>query len=178
MSWSDNNNNNPWGSPGNGSGRNPGPNMDDVIRNAQNKFKGLMPGSFFGKMGPFVILLILLLIWLASGFYRVLPDEQGVVLQFGKYIKTTQPGLNYHIPYPVERVFTPKVTKINRIDVGYRQSPDSRVTAIRDVEEESLMLTGDENIVDIDFSVFWLINDAGSFLFNLCDFKSRNFITI
>ena len=93
--------------------------MDDVIRNAQNKFKGLMPGSFFGKMGPFVILLILLLIWLASGFYRVLPDEQGVVLQFGKYIKTTQPGLNYHIPYPVERVFTPKVTKINRIDVGF-----------------------------------------------------------
>ena len=167
MSWSDNNNNNPWGSPGNGSGRNPGPNMDDVIRNAQNKFKGLMPGSFFGKMGPFIILLILLLIWLASGFYRVLPDEQGVVLQFGKFIKTTQPGLNYHIPYPVERVFTPKVTKINRIDVGYRQSPDSRVTAIRDVEEESLMLTGDENIVDIDFSVFWLINDAGSFLFNV-----------
>ena len=168
MSWSDNNNNNnPWGSPGNGSGRNPGPNIDDVIRNAQNKFKGLMPGSFFGKIGPLIILLILLLIWLASGFYRVLPDEQGVVLQFGKYIKTTQPGLNYHIPWPVERVFTPKVTKINRIDVGYRQSPDSRVTAIRDVEEESLMLTGDENIVDIDFSVFWLINDAGAFLFNV-----------
>ncbi len=167
MSWSDNNNNNPWGSPGNGGGRNQGPNMDDVIRNAQDKFKNMVPSSFFGKMGPSIIIIILLLIWLASGFYRVLPDEQGVVLQFGKFTKTTQPGLNYHIPYPVERVFTPKVTKINRIDVGYRQSPDSRVTAIRDVEEESLMLTGDENIVDIDFSVFWLINDAGSFLFNV-----------
>ena len=167
MSWSDNNNNNPWGSSGNGSGRNPGPNMDDVIRNAQDKFKNLMPGSFFGKMGPSIIILILLLIWLASGFYRVLPDEQGVVLQFGKFTKTTQPGLNYHLPYPIERVFTPKVTKINREDIGYRQSPDSRVTAIRDVEEESLMLTGDENIVDIDFSVFWLINDAGKFLFNV-----------
>jgi membrane protease subunit HflK len=141
--------------------------MDDVIRNAQNRFKGMMPGSFFGKLGPMVIIGILILIWLASGFYRVLPDEQGVVLQFGKYTKTTQPGLNYHLPYPIERVFTPKVTKINRIDVGYRQSPDSRVTAIRDVEEESLMLTGDENIVDIDFSVFWLINDAGKFLFNV-----------
>ncbi len=168
MSWSDNNNNDPWGSSGNGSGRRgPGPNMDDVIRNAQNRFKGMMPGSFFGKLGPMVIIGILILIWLASGFYRVLPDEQGVVLQFGKYTKTTQPGLNYHLPYPIERVFTPKVTKINRIDVGYRQSPDSRVTAIRDVEEESLMLTGDENIVDIDFSVFWLINDAGKFLFNV-----------
>ena len=142
MSWSDNNNNDPWGSSGNGSGRRgPGPNMDDVIRNAQNRFKGMMPGSFFGKLGPMVIIGILILIWLASGFYRVLPDEQGVVLQFGKYTKTTQPGLNYHLPYPIERVFTPKVTKINRIDVGYRQSPDSRVTAIRDVEEESLMLT-------------------------------------
>ncbi len=114
-----------------------------------------------------MIIGILILIWIASGFYRVLPDEQGVVLQFGKYTKTTQPGLNYHLPYPIERVFTPKVTKINRIDVGYRQNPDSRVTAIRDVEEESLMLTGDENIVDIDFSVFWLINDAGKFLFNV-----------
>ena len=168
MSWSVNNNNDPWGSSGNGSGRRgPGPNMDDVIRNAQNRFKGMMPGSFFGKLGPMVIIGILILIWLASGFYRVLPDEQCVVLQFGKYTKNTQPGLNYHLPYPIERVFTPKVTKINRIDVGYRQSPDSRVTAIRDVEEESLMLTGDENIVDIDFSVFWLINDAGKFLFNV-----------
>ena len=169
MSWSDNNNNNdPWGSPGNGSGRRgSGPNMDDVIRYAQNRFKGMMPGSFFGRLGPLVIIGILILIWLASGFYRVLPDEQGVVLQFGKYTKTTQPGLNYHLPFPIERVFTPKVTKINRIDVGYRQSPDSRVTAIRDVEEESLMLTGDENIVDIDFSIFWLINDAGKFLFNV-----------
>ena len=158
----------PWGSPGNGSGRRgSGPNMDDVIRNAQNRFKGMMPGSFFGRLGPLVIIGILILIWLASGFYRVLPDEQGVVLQFGKYTKTTQPGLNYHLPFPIERVFTPKVTKINRIDVGYRQSPDSRVTAIRDVEEESLMLTGDENIVDIDFSIFWLINDAGKFLFNV-----------
>jgi membrane protease subunit HflK len=96
-----------------------------------------------------------------------LPDEQGVVLQFGKYTTTTQPGLNYHIPYPVERVLTPKVTKVNRIEIGYRQSPDNRTTQIRDVPEESLMLTGDENIVDIDFSVFWIINDAGKFLFNV-----------
>ena len=167
MSWSDNNNNNPWGSQGGGNGRGQGPDMDNVIRDLQNKFKGFMPGSFFGKLGPVVIIVALVLIWLASGFYRVLPDEQGVVLQFGKYIKTTQPGLNYHIPYPIERVLTPKVTKVNRVEICYRQSPDNRTTQIRDVPEESLMLTGDENIVDIDFSVFWIINDAGKFLFNV-----------
>ena len=166
MSWSDNNNN-PWGSQGGGNGRGQGPDMDNVIRDLQNKFKGFLPGSFFGKLGPVVIIVSLVLIWLATGFYRVLPDEQGVVLQFGKYIKTTQPGLNYHIPYPVERVLTPKVTKVNRVEIGYRQSPDNRTTQIRDVPEESLMLTGDENIVDIDFSVFWIINDAGKFLFNV-----------
>jgi membrane protease subunit HflK len=167
MSWSDNNNNNPWGSQGGGNGRGQGPDMDNVIRDLQNKFKGFIPGSFFGKLGPLVIIIALVLIWLASGFYRVLPDEQGVVLQFGKYTKTTQPGLNYHIPYPIERVLTPKVTKVNRVEIGYRQSPDNRTTQIRDVPEESLMLTGDENIVDIDFSVFWIINDAGKFLFNV-----------
>jgi membrane protease subunit HflK len=169
MSWSDNNNNNnnPWGSQGGGNGRGQGPDIDNVIRDLQNKFKGFMPGSFFGKLGPAIILLVLVLIWLASGFYRVLPDEQGVVLQFGKYTTTTQPGLNYHFPYPIERVLTPKVTKVNRVEIGYRQSPDNRTTQIRDVPEESLMLTGDENIVDIDFSVFWIINDAGKFLFNV-----------
>ena len=169
MSWSDNNNNNnnPWGSQGGGNGSGQGPDMNNVVRDLQNKFKGFLPGSFFGKLGPTIVIAVLILIWLATGFYRVLPDEQGVVLQFGKYIKTTQPGLNYHIPYPIERVLTPKVTKVNRIEIGYRQSPDNRTTQIRDVPEESLMLTGDENIVDIDFSVFWIINDAGKFLFNV-----------
>jgi len=98
----------------------------------------------------------------------VLPDEQGVVLRFGKFVSTTQPGLNYHIPYPVETVLTPKVTKVNRIDVGFRSASDSgRTSGIDDVSEESLMLTGDENIVNIDFSVFWVIKDAGQFLFKI-----------
>ena len=98
----------------------------------------------------------------------MLPDEQGVVLRFGKFASTTQPGLNYHIPYPVETVLTPKVTKVNRIDIGFRAESDSgRTSGIGDVSEESLMLTGDENIVNIDFSVFWLIKDAGQFLFKI-----------
>jgi len=113
-------------------------------------------------------IVILLILWALSGLYRVLPDEQGVVLRFGKFTQTTQPGLNYHLPFPVERVLTPKVTKVNRIDVGFRSASDTgRTSGVDDVPEESLMLTGDENIVDINYSVFWVIKDAGKFLFKI-----------
>ena len=103
--------------------------------------------------------------------YRVLPDEQGVVLRFGKFVKTTQPGLNYHFPYPIETALTPKVTKVNRMDIGFRSGADTGFSSggVADVPEESLMLTGDENIVNIDFSVFWVIKDAGNFLFKIQD---------
>jgi membrane protease subunit HflK len=155
------NNQSPWGSPpgsgdgsrgspsGNGSGsRQDPPSIDDVIKNLQktiNKFSG-------GKSGgsrPIVIgLIIIALLYVASGLYRVLPDEQGVVLRFGKYVNTTQPGLHYHIPTPFERVLTPKVTKVNRVDVGFRPASDTgRSSGVGNVPEESLMLTGDENIV-------------------------------
>ena len=174
------NNQSPWGTPpggdggrgspsGNGSGsRQDPPSLDDVIKNFQktiNKFSG-------GKSGgsrPIVIgLIIIALLYVASGLYRVLPDEQGVVLRFGKFVNTTQPGLNYHLPFPVERVLKPKVTKVNRIDVGFRGASDSgRSSGVGEVPEESLMLTGDENIVDINYSVFWVIKDAGKFLFNI-----------
>jgi membrane protease subunit HflK len=109
--------------------------------------------------------------WALSGLYRVLPDEQGVVLRFGKFVSTTQPGLNYHLPYPIETALTPKVTKVNRIDIGFRSVSDSGFSTggVADVSEESLMLTGDENIVNIDFSVFWVIKDAGKFLFKIQD---------
>ena len=175
------NNQSPWGSPppgggssnGNGSGsRREPPSIDDIIKNFQktiNKFSG-------GKSGgskPIVLgLFIIIALYFASGLYRVLPDEQGVVLRFGKFVKTTQPGLNYHIPFPVESVLTPKVTKVNRIDIGFRSERDSGFSSsggVADVPQESLMLTGDENIVNIDFSVFWVIKDAGNFLFKIQD---------
>ena len=113
---------------------------------------------------------MLVVVWAFSGLYRVFPNEQGVVLRFGKFVSTTQPGLNYHLPFTVERVFTPKVTKVNRIDIGFRAASDSgRTSGVGDVSEESLMLTGDENIVNIEFSVFWVIKDAGKFLFKIQD---------
>ena len=172
----------PWGSSGGSGGSDNGnggfrrgptpPNLDEIIRNFQNKINRIMPGGAKdGKKPIFFGLIILAIIWALSGLYRVLPDEQGVVLRFGKFINTTQPGLNYHIPFPIESVITPKVTKVNRIDIGFRSERDSGFSSggVADVPEESLMLTGDENIVNIDFSVFWVIKDAGNFLFKIQD---------
>jgi len=164
----------PWGKPpggGNGSGRGGQrpPNIDEVIEKIQKLINKLIPGGKSGGSKPIIFgLILLVVVWAFSGLYRVLPDEQGVVLRFGKFVSTTQPGLNYHIPYPVETVLTPKVTKVNRIDIGFRSASDSgRTSGVGDVPEESLMLTGDENIVNIDFSVFWVIKDAGKFLFKI-----------
>ena len=120
-------NESPWGSDsspgggrgdGNGSGgRSPPPNIADIIRKAQGSVGRIFPGGRGSNKPIYFGLIVLLVLWALSGLYRVLPDEQGVVLRFGQFTKTTQPGLNYHIPFPIERVFTPKVTKVNRIDV-------------------------------------------------------------
>jgi len=169
----------PWGSPPggkNGSGRGGGqrpPSIDEVVEKIQKLISKLIPGGKSGGSKPIIFgLILLVVVWAFSGLYRVLPDEQGVVLRFGKFTSTTQPGLNYHIPYPIETVFTPKVTKVNRIDIGFRSGADTGFTTgggVADVPEESLMLTGDENIVNIDFSIFWVIKDAGKFLFKIQD---------
>ena len=164
----------PWGTPpggknGSGRGGQKPPNIDEVIKKIQDLISKLIPGGKAGGSKPIILgLVVLIAIWAFSGLYRVLPDEQGVVLRFGKFASTTQPGLNYHIPYPIETVLTPKVTKVNRIDIGFRAASDTgRTAGVDDVSEESLMLTGDENIVNIDFSVFWVIKDAGKFLFKI-----------
>ena len=165
MPWDNNsgNNQNPWGS-GGGSGKGPGrgprgpggnePDIEEMIRQAQERVSRLLP-SAGGGSGLVVILAVLLGLWSLSGFYRVQADEQGVVLRFGKFHTQTSPGLNYHLPWPIETALTPKVTTENLVDIGMRASTDRRAAGVtRDVPEESLMLTGDENIVDVDFSVF------------------------
>jgi len=175
---SDFRNQSPWGSPPGGGGGNGGfrrgptpPDIDEVVRKIQKTLNKFLGGGKGGAKPILFGLLILVVLWGLSGLYRVLPDEQGVVLRFGKFINTTQPGLNYHFPYPIESVITPKVTKVNRMDIGFRSERDSGFTSggVADVPEESLMLTGDENIVNIDFSVFWVIKDAGNFLFKIQD---------
>ena len=140
------------------------------LRRSQDKLKTVLPGGNLGTKGFILIALAAFAIWGFSGFFRVEPDELGVVLRFGKYVRDAQPGLNYHLPYPVEAVLTPKVTQRRRIDVGMRLVEDlRRGSTMRNVPEESLMLTGDENIVDVDFTVFWLIkpNGASDYLFSI-----------
>lgn len=169
----------PWGSAGGGRGGGGGgggpqpPNLEDVIRQGQDRLKRLFPGGFGGGRGLLIVALVAVALWAVSGFYRVLPDEQGVVTRFGALERVTQPGLHYHLPWPVEAVQTPKVTRVNRIEVGFRAAPQAtgqqlgRGDIARQVPEEALILTGDENIVDINFVVFWVINNAGDYLFNI-----------
>lgn len=166
----------PWGSPPPGGGQGGGPqspDLEEILRRSQDRLKNMFPGGgggggSIGTKGLVLVFLVLVGIWAASGLYRVQPDEQGVVLRFGEYVYSTPPGLQYHWPWPIETALTPRVTRQNRIDVGFRGEDDTRRGGTqRDVPEESLMLTGDENIVDVDFTVIWQISDAGNFLFNI-----------
>jgi membrane protease subunit HflK len=164
----------PWGGrPGGGGGPQP-PDLEELLRRSQEKVKSLFPGGGGGGGGPqskraiALIGIAALGLWLASGLFRVQPEEQGVVLRFGKLSRVVGPGLNYHMPWPIEQVLTPQVTRVNRIEIGFRSGVQTtRGVASRDVSDEALMLTGDENIIDINFVVLWRIQDAAAFLFNI-----------
>ena len=114
-------------------------------------------------LGIFPIIGIALIFWLFTGIYTVGPDEVGVVQRFGKYIRVVQSGLNYHMPFPIETVKTPKVTEVKRIEIGFRTIGKNQY---RTVERESLMLTGDENIVDAELIVQYKIKEPINYLFN------------
>jgi membrane protease subunit HflK len=159
----------PWGSGPQSQGPTP-PNLEDLLRRGQDKLRDMLPGGSLGNKGFALLALAVVALWGFSGFFRVEPDELGVVLRFGKQVREVQPGLNYHLPYPIERVLTPKALRVNKIDIGMRQIDDARRgSVVRDVPEESLMLTGDENIVDVDFSVLWKVRPTGvgDYLFNI-----------
>src|SRR5215469_15611205 len=182
MSWNQGGGGGPWGSGGGpgpwgsgGGGRGGGfqpPNFEDALRRLQNFLRQLFPGGGRSSGGNPALwalgIVALVIFWGVTGFYRVDPDQQGVVLRFGAFDRMATPGLNYHLPWPIEEALTPTVTRVNRVEIGYRTSaiagPNTRQT---DVPEESLMLTGDENIVDINFTVFWLVKDAQAYLFNI-----------
>jgi membrane protease subunit HflK len=169
---------NPWGKPrkkkkkptsprGGGSGGNSGgptpPDLDQFMQEIQDKLNRLSGGDGGGVKLFGILAVIALGLWLMTGFHRVLPEEHGVVLRFGEHVRTqTAPGLGYHLPYPIERVVKPNVTFERRIEIGYRGD-----TQKQDIASESLMLTGDENIIDIDFVVLWQVAEAESYLFNL-----------
>jgi membrane protease subunit HflK len=159
----------PWGSGPQQSGPTP-PDLEEFLRRSQDKLRTVLPGGSLGAKGLSLIVLAAIVIWGFSGLFQVAPNELGVVLRFGKYVREATPGLNYHLPYPIESVLTPKVTVVQSIPIGMRVVEDlRRGSTIRDVPEESLMLTGDENIVDVDFTVFWKIkpDGVGDYLFNI-----------
>jgi membrane protease subunit HflK len=160
----------PWGSGPQPVGPRP-PDLEDLLRRGQDRLQQLLPGGYFSGLGVAVLLVGIVAIWLLSGFYRVQSEELGVVLRFGKYVRDADPGLRYHLPYPIETALLPKVLRVSAISIGMTLIEDStrRGRTIRDVPEESLMLTGDENIVDVDFTVLWRIkpNGAAAFLFNI-----------
>ncbi|MET0314190.1 MAG: protease modulator HflK, partial [Hansschlegelia sp.] len=167
----------PWGQGPQQQGPTP-PDFEEMLRRLQERFKGLLPGGGSGNKGVLALAVVAVIAWALSGFYRVEPDEEGIVLQFGKFVGTTQSGLNYHFPYPIQSVLTPKVTTQNSVEVGMRTTAGgTRTVSSREVTQESLMLTGDENIVDVNFSVVWVIkpadgstgrpSGAADYLFNL-----------
>ena len=188
MAWGDKGNEgpqSPWGRPSGGSGGNggggnggnepprgnippEGPDFDEILRRARQQYQQMFEGDGNdGKKGAMIAVGAVVLLWLASGIYFVKADEQGVVMRFGAYDRTASSGLNYHLPIPFETVETPRVTSINRVEVGYH-SANARVGKAGDAANgESLMLTGDENIVDVDFEVQWKIDSAPDYLFNV-----------
>ncbi len=173
----------PWGQPPSGGGQQP-PDLEELIRKGQERLRSFIPGgggsggaAMGGASGRGVWLIAALVVlgFLAYGsVYRVNTDEQGVVLRFGKYVYSTPPGLHFKLPYPIESVLTPQITSVNQINIGIPSAlrgneRNVRSISLSEAQKEGQMLTGDENIVDINFTVFWKVSDAADYLFNVQD---------
>jgi membrane protease subunit HflK len=162
----------PWG---NNRGNDGPPDLDDVMRNLKNKLSAMFGGSGTsssddqssgqgGAIGIGLIAAVVFVVWLASGIYIVEPAEQGVVLRFGAYSDTTTSGPHWHLPYPIESVEVVDVEQIRNVEIGYRTTGGRTGSTIL---SESLMLTQDENIVDLKIAVQYRIKDAADYLFNV-----------
>ena len=157
----------PWGNRGNDGP----PDLDEVIRNMQRKLSGIFGGgssdnndsSGGGTLGLGLIFLVIFIVWLVSGFYIIDPAERGVVLRFSAYQQTTGPGPHWHIPYPVERVEVVNVEESRTAEIGFR----STAGRSGNIASESLMLTKDENIIEMKVEVQYRVDDAADYLFNV-----------
>ncbi len=164
----------PWGGQrppgGGGMGGGQQPNIEEMLRRSQDKVRRIMPGGFGSGRGIAIVILIVALLWGLSGFYRVQENERGLELVFGKWNEqVTSPGLRWRWPTPIGEVLTPAVTQINRLNIGFRDSENvgGRSSSPRDILGESLMLTSDQNISDVDFTVQWRIANPADYLFNI-----------
>jgi len=185
MAWNNQGGGGPWGGGGGSGGgggnspwsRGPGgggqpPDFEEMLRRGQDRMKNLVPGGMGpGKVGGLIAGLAVIL-WLASGLYQVGPSEQGVPLIFGKYTgETTENGLHWNWPAPIGSVLTPNVYERNQFEIGFRGS--TATGSGGSIEEESLMLTGDENIVEVEAVVQWHIEDVQKYLFEIRDPNER-----
>lgn len=171
---------NPWGQPGNGNngggkppwgGGDMPPDLDDMLRRAQRNLGQVMQGADGGGKLFLILAVVVAALWLASGFYTIVPGENGVIQRFGAWSRTqANEGLGYRLPWPVESLTKVNVTEVRRMEIGFSERSGRNVTGQKqDVPEESLMLTSDANIVDIDLEVHWNIKSAEDFLFNIRD---------
>ncbi|HXM00702.1 MAG TPA: FtsH protease activity modulator HflK [Rhizomicrobium sp.] len=163
--------NGPWSRGPSSGGGAPGtpPDLEELLRRSQHRLRSLLPGGGFtaGTIG--VVLLLVIAVWLASGIYIVRTSEQGVVLRFGALVDRTSAGMHYHWPWPIETAYLADVTSRRQISIGYHPgNTDDNATGEED-PNESLMLTGDENIIDVNFTVYWVVNDAPSYLFHVAN---------
>jgi modulator of FtsH protease HflK len=161
----------PWNrGPTPGGGMRP-PDIEEMLRRSQDRLRRFLPGPSFTTGSLIVLVLIVVGVWLASGIYFVGAFEQGIVLRFGRFVARTPPGINYHLPWPIETAYTLDVTRQRQINIGYRTAADAEDANANpeDMPAEADMLTGDENIIDINFTVFWVVKDAGDYLFNVED---------
>ncbi|HXY05546.1 MAG TPA: FtsH protease activity modulator HflK [Burkholderiaceae bacterium] len=145
-----------------------------VLRRFRAAMQSILQSLGLQGKGRLIAAGFLVAAWLLSGVYRVEPDEQGVVLRFGRWVTTVEPGLHYHLPYPFERVLLPKVTQVNQLQLGgpsemtvISPAPAAGGPVRGDVSNQ--MLTGDENVVIAEYVVFWRIKDAGAYLFHVLD---------
>ena len=147
------------------------PDLDELWSRLRQKLSGLLggkgggrvPGDAGGKQfrgGALILIGLVVLVWLASGVYIVDASQRGIVLRFGKYLQTTQPGPNWHLPYPFESVEIVNLSQVRNVEVGYRNNVKNKVL------KESLMLTDDENIIDVQFAVQYVVKDPTEYLFN------------
>ncbi len=154
----------PWGSGGGNKPDGQGPNVDELVEQLKNRFGG---GSPFGGVGAGIVLAVVLVVWLLSGIYIVDPAERGVVTRFGAYVEETTAGPHWHWPWPIEQVSIINVDRIRHAEIGYRSGGGQGV--VREVPSEALMLTEDENIVDIKIAIQYKISSARHYLFNIAD---------
>ncbi len=169
---------NPWGGSSGNGGNNGGghdpKDFDDLIKNAQDGLRDILPGNMNGGLAVALLFLVILLLWLASGFHIINPGEHGVIQRFGAWSRTqTEEGLGYHFPAPIEEITKVNVNEQRSMNIGFTDSIPTRSgtssTTKRDIPEESQMLTSDRNIVDLHMAIQWDIKSAEDYQFEIQD---------